>query len=240
MPRNVPLLFVPGLGCNRTLYAHQVENLSELVDCWVAPMPTYDELTPIAEDILRDAPERFGLIGSSMGGYLCFEILRLAPERVDRLALIGTTANPEDPGSTERRWHMIEKAERIGFIKMWEEFLPRFVHPTLLSNRKLVGDLMRQAFEVGEYSVRQHQIAMMKRTGYLDLLAKIDCPTTIIVGEDDNLTTVQDHEKLAAAIPGANLVVIPQSSHLVSMERPVETTETLRCWLEEKPLRYAA
>jgi len=235
-----PLLFIPGLASNHALWAHQVENLSDTVDCWVAPMPMYDELRPIAEDILRDAPEKFGLVGSSMGGYLCLEILRMAPERVDRLALIGTTADAELPGTTERRWHMIRKAEQRGFMTMWQEFITRFLHPSLLDDQDLVNSLMKQAFEVGEYSVRQNQIAMMKRSGYLDMLNSIDCPTTVVVGEDDILTPVEDHEKIAKAVPGAQLVVVPNSGHLLSMERPAETTRILGQWLEDKPVKIAA
>jgi pimeloyl-ACP methyl ester carboxylesterase len=175
-----------------------------------------------------------------MGGYLCFEILRLAPERVERLALIGTTANAEEPDVTERRWHMIRKAEQRGFLTMWREFIPRFLHPSLIDNQDVVDTLMKQAYEVGEYSVRQHQIAMMKRTGYLDLLEHITCPTTVMVGEDDILTPVEDNERMAAAIPGAKLVVMPKSGHLLSLERPDQTTEALRTWLNERPLKQAA
>jgi pimeloyl-ACP methyl ester carboxylesterase len=175
-----------------------------------------------------------------MGGYLCFEILRLAPERVLRLALVGTTADPERPDVSERRWHMIRKSEDRGFLTMWREFIPRFLHRDLLNNQPLVELLMKQAYEVGHFTFRQHQIAMMKREGYADLLRTISCPTTILVGDDDLLTPVETHQAMADAIPDAKLVVFRKAGHLLSMERPVETAQVFRDWLTDQPLRNAA
>jgi len=240
MPKELSLLFIPGLACNRTMWANQIDSLSDIADCWVAPLPAYDDLRDIAADILRDAPDRFGLVGSSMGGYLCFEILRLAPERVAKLALIGTTADPELPDTTSRRWHMINKSEARGFLTMWREFIPRFVHPERADDPVLVEALMKQAYEIGHYTVRQHQIAMMRRTGYLDMLETIRCPTTIMVGDGDILTPVDTHAKMAEAIPDARLTVFAASGHLLSIERPAETSAALRDWMETETFRVAA
>lgn len=240
MHKITSLLFVPGLACNRTMWADQIDSLSDIADCWVAPLPAYDDLTEIATDILNDAPDRFALVGSSMGGYLCFEILRQAPERVTKLALIGTTADPEMPDTTSRRWHMIEKSERRGFLTMWREFIPRFVHPDRVDDPALVDALMKQAYEIGHYTFRQHQIAMTKRRGYHDLLNKVRCPTTILVGDGDILTPVDTHEAMAKAIPDARLTVFPNSGHLLSVERPKETAAALRDWVEADSIMAAA
>jgi len=175
-----------------------------------------------------------------MGGYLCFEILRQAPERVTKLALIGTTADPEMPDTTSRRWHMIEKSEKRGFLTMWREFIPRFVHPARTDDPDLVEILMKQAFEIGHYTFRQHQIAMMKRRGYHDILGSIRCPTTILVGDGDILTPIDTHAAMAEAIPRARMTVFADSGHLLSMERPAETSAALRAWVEDDALAAAA
>jgi pimeloyl-ACP methyl ester carboxylesterase len=240
MHKELPLLFVPGLACNRTMWAGQIGALSDLTSCWVAPLPAYDDLRAIATDILRDAPAQFALAGSSMGGYLCFEILRLAPERVAKLALIGTTADPELPDTTERRWRMIRNSEKRGYLTMWREFIPRFVHPSRSEDPVLIEALMKQAFEIGHYAFRQHQIAMMKRRGYLDLLHTIDCPTTILVGDGDILTPIDTHETMARSIPDSRLTVFSESGHLLSIERPAETAAALRDWLLADTFKAAA
>ncbi len=234
------ILFVPGLACNSTMWRDQIAGLEDIADCWVAPLPAYDDLTPIAEDILKDAPDRFALVGSSMGGYLAFEIIRKAPERVTGLALIGTTADPELPDVTARRWHMIRKSEKRGFLTMWREFIPRFVHPDRLDDVALIEELMKQAYEIGHYTFRQHQIAMMKRGGYHDVLKTIRCPTAIMVGDGDILTPVATHQEMADTIPGALISIFPNSGHLLSIERPKETTAVLRGWLSDKPMQEAA
>ena len=240
MHKDNALLFIPGLACNRAMWTDQIDALSDITNCWVAPLPAYDDLEAIALDILDDAPDRFALAGSSMGGYLCFEIFRMAPQRVTKLALIGTTADPELPDTTSRRWHMIDKSEARGFLTMWREFIPRFVHPDRLDDSELIEALMKQAYEIGHYTFRQHQIAMMKRPGYLDLLGEIRCPTTIMVGDDDILTPVDTHENMAREIADATLTVFPNSGHLLSIERPAETTAALRQWLLRDSMQAAA
>ena len=176
------LILIPGLVLNATVWRAQIDALRDVADCWVAPLPPYDDLGAIAEDIIAEAPEHFALAGVSMGGYLCFEILRRVPERVTRLALIATSADPEASDVTERRLKMVRRVEQSGHLQTWREYIPRFLHPDGFNDPKVVDLLLKQAFEVGWKACMRHHFAMIKRSGYHDVLPRISCPTLILSG----------------------------------------------------------
>ncbi len=240
MNQKIPLLFIPGLAANHIMWRRQIEILSDIADCRVAPLPALDDLGAIAEHILDRAPEWFAMAGWSMGGYLCFELLRRAPERVLRLALLSTAPDPEMPKSSERRLASIRDSERRGFLAMARDTVPRFVHPDRRDSEKVIETMVTQALQVGEHAYCQHQRAMMKPRDYRDLLPDIVCPTTMVVGRQDTLTRVSTHARMARAIPNATLAVIEDAGHVVTLERPGETGAALRHWLVGKDQALAA
>src|SRR5262245_21292884 len=107
MPKTT-LVLLPGLLNNRRLFEHQIAALSDIVACVVPELWHHDSLDAMAEAALAVAPERFALAGFSMGGYVSFEIMRRASDRVERLALIDTQAAPDEPEATQRRNDLIE------------------------------------------------------------------------------------------------------------------------------------
>ncbi len=240
MTGRAQLILIPGLVLNAAVWQAQIEALRDIADCWVAPLPAYDDLGAIAEDIIAEAPDRFAVAGVSMGGYLCFEILRRVPERVTRMALIATTADPEAPDVTGRRHIMMEWAERRQHIAMWREYIPRFIHEDSWRDEAIVDLLLKQAFEVGTYAFLQHHRAMIKRTGYRDLLSGIRCPTMIISGRHDPAIPVAAHEAMAHAIPGAELLVLERCGHLPPLEKPGAVSAAMRHWLAGDPISVAA
>ncbi len=240
MKSRTSLLLIPGLAANRTMWEPQIEALSDLVDCWVAPLPAWDDLGEIAEHILRAAPQTFALAGWSMGGYLCFEILRRAPHRVSRLALMSTTADPETATVTDRRRASVHEGEVRGFPPMIRDLVPRFLNPARVQDTDLVSRIVDQALEVGPEAYRMHQQAMVVRPEYRTLLPEIDCPTTVIVGRQDALTRVSAHARMARSIPQAHLEVIENSGHIVTLEQPEATSTVMRHWLTDRDRAIAA
>ncbi len=234
------LILIPGLVLNAAVWQARIEALHDIADCWVAPLPPYDDLGAIAEDIIAGAPDRFAVAGVSMGGYLCFEILKRVPERVTRIALIATTADPEAPDVTGRRQIMMELAEQRQLVAMWREYLPRFLHEDGWRDEAIIDTLLKQAFEVGTYAFLQHHRAMIKRSGYCDLLPEIRCPTLIVSGRHDRATPVPAHEAMARAIPSAELLVLDRCGHMPPLEKPAAVSAAMRNWLIGGPVSVAA
>ena len=103
MAEPLPIVLVPGLLCTARLYLEQLPALWRFGPVMIADHTRDDSMERIAERILAHAPVRFALIGLSMGGYLSFELLRRAPERVARLALLDTSARPDTPEQSAQR-----------------------------------------------------------------------------------------------------------------------------------------
>lgn len=228
-----PLILVPGLICNQRLWAAQCSGLAALADVTVTHEHTrHDNIGDIAAAILAGAPARFALAGLSFGGYVAMEIMRRAPERIDRLALLDTRAQGDDEASRRRRELLIEQS-RIGkFLGITDKLLEVFLHPARLADGALVDEVKQMAREVGREGFIRQQTAIMNRPGSLPGLGAIECPTLVLVGRQDALTPVADHETMQAAI-GSNskLAVIEDCGHLSTMERPEAVNAAMREWL---------
>ncbi|HZD27057.1 MAG TPA: alpha/beta fold hydrolase [Alphaproteobacteria bacterium] len=228
-----PLILVPGLLCTATLWRVQVAELSDAADISVSDEHRrHDNIPDIARAILRAAPQRFSLAGLSFGGYVCFEIMRQAPERVRRLALLDTSARPDDEARRRNRRDLIELSRKGKFLGVTDRLLETFIHPDRMSDAALVEAIKAMAQDVGRDGFIRQQTAIMSRPDSRPDLARIACPTLVLVGRQDRLTPLELHEEMQAGIPGAELAVIEDCGHLSTMERPEAVNAALRRWLE--------
>ncbi|MCC7275735.1 MAG: alpha/beta fold hydrolase [Alphaproteobacteria bacterium] len=214
------------------LWAHQARHLAELTSVAVMDLTRHDGLAAMAEAVLREAPPRFALAGLSMGGYLAFEIVRRAPGRVERLALLDTSARPDTDEQRERRRRFMAMGERGELDAVMRAYMPLFVHPDRLQDRALVGGLEAMARRLGATAFLNQQKAMLGRPDSRPGLAAIAQPTLVLCGRQDALTPLAMHEEMAAAIPGARLVVVEDCGHMTPLEQPQALTAVLRYWLQ--------
>jgi pimeloyl-ACP methyl ester carboxylesterase len=234
MINKLPLVLVPGLLCDAALWRGQVEDLADIAEPWIADVTRDDSMTAMARRVLAEAPSgRFALAGLSMGGYVAQAILREAPERVERLALLDTSAMADTPEQSVRRRGLIDLAEKGDFKGVTPRLLPLFVHPDRLSDKALTDEVMAMTERVGKDAFLRQQRAIMGRPDNRPNLPKIDCPTLVICGRQDQMTPLDWNADIAALIPGARLEIIEDCGHLTTMERPWETSVALRQWLTE-------
>jgi pimeloyl-ACP methyl ester carboxylesterase len=228
------LVLLPGLLCDAALWAPQVGDLSDLGGAWIADLTRHDSIAEMASAVLREAPsERFALAGLSMGGYVAQEMVRQAPRRVQRLALLDTRARPDEPEETQRRHGLMELAQREGgFTPVTHRMLPLLVHPERVKDEPLVRTIRDMAERVGLAAYLRQQTAIIARPDFRPLLSSIRCPTLVLCGREDALTPLVFHQEITAAIPGAELEVIEACGHLSTLERPAEVNAALRAWLE--------
>jgi len=230
--RQFPLVLIPGLLCDAQLWRPQVAELAGIADIWIAQPTRSDTMACVARDVLADAPfASFALAGLSMGGYIALEILRQAPQRVARLALLDTAAGTDLPEKTLQRLEFIALAERGKFLGITDALLPLLIHPSRLGESALTNVVKSMAKNVGKEAFVRQQRAIMSRADSRGLLAAIDCPTLVLCGRQDALTPLARHEEIAAGIKGARLEIIDVCGHLSTLERPVEVNAALRRWL---------
>ena len=226
----VPTVLIPGLACSARLYAGQIAALWRHGPVMVADHTRQDSMAAIAASILAEAPPRFALAGLSMGGYVSFEILRQAPGRVARLALLDTQATPDAPEASERRRAQIALARQGRMREVVDQLFPNLVHPARVDDRTLLELNYRMAEEVGVEGFVRQQTAIIGRPDSRPDLPRIACPTLVLVGDGDRITPEAKAREMAEAIDGAQLVVIPASGHLSTLEQPEMVTAALEAW----------
>lgn len=224
-------MLVPGLLCTGALWAPQIAALADIADCLVADHTRHDTMAGIARSILAAAPERFALAGLSMGGYIAYEILRQAPERVERLALLDTGSRADTPERTAGRRELLANAEREGVRRAQELLMPVLVHASRLGDRPLIDAILQMAVDTGLEAFRRQEAAIIGRPDNRPFLPSIRCPTLVLVGREDALTPVELSEEIVAGIPGAKLQIVPDCGHLSTIERPEAVSRALRAWL---------
>jgi pimeloyl-ACP methyl ester carboxylesterase len=227
-----PIVFIPGLTCTAELYAPQWRRLGLQRHVMVAEHRLDDTLGGIVERMLAKAPPRFALCGLSMGGYIAFEVMRRAPERVTRLALLDTSAKPATPETNALRQEMIGHAQAGQFERVMALMWQRLVAPARREDAPLRDIVRRMALETGaDAFVRQQHAIMARSDSRLDL-AGYALPVLVLCGTEDILTPVAESQIIADGITGARLVTIPGCGHLSTLESPDTVTAELADWLE--------
>jgi len=195
-----------------------------LLDAWpdrdiiVADNQSDDTIEGFAQRLLDNAPPKFALIAHAMGGFIAFEVMRRAPERVAKLALIATLASADGPAQTARRQGYIDLVESGQFEQVVEERIPILFPEDKRNDARLLGIARQMASDTGGATFLAQQRAIMARIDSRPRLGEIAVPTLLIWGEKDGITSRAHHDEILDAIPGAKLKVIAGAGHLPTVE----------------------
>lgn len=223
----LPVVFIPGLMCTARIYRHQVEHLAQSRPVVLANHWSHDSMGAIADSILAVAPERFAVVGTSMGGYVAFEMLRRAPERVERLALLSTSARPDTPERSEGRRKDVAGARKYGMRAGTKALYPKLVHPARHEDPALLSAFIDMAEELGVEAFARQIEAIIGRADSRPGLGNVRIPTLVAAGADDVLIPPENSQEMAAAIPGARLEILPNCGHMGMIETPETYTRLL-------------
>lgn len=232
------LLLIPGLLCSPRLYAAQVAALQDRAEIVVpdwreAPLAVWDTWESAARWIVEQMPPgKFAMAGLSLGGMLAVEIMQFAADRVTKLALLDTGMRSQNETERAIRRARIRLATEGHFELVLGLQLSRFIPAYRLPDKGLVDEVMAMCNEIGVDIYRRQEELAAIRTDRRPDLPRIKCPTIVVCGRDDAATPLFLSEEMAKAIPAAALVVIEQCGHLITMEKPDETNEILKLWLD--------
>lgn len=229
---NPHIVLLPGLLNNADLFAGQIPALSNIATVEVGDLTTGESISEMATKILETASaQRFVLIGLSLGGYVSFEIMRQARERVAGLVLMDTTVRPDTDEARAAREALIELAQ-TDLAAVMEKLLPRLSHPEKMELPAVRGVITSMAASLGKNVFERQQRAIMTRPDSQPVLATINCPTLVICGENDLITPPAMATEMAGGIPGAQLEIIPQCGHLSALDRPETVSRLLTDWIK--------
>lgn len=229
----IPLLLLPGMMCDARLFLPQIAALSRDRALMVAPVSGAGSMDALAQDVLAHAPPRFALAGLSMGGILAMEILRQAPDRVARLALLDTNPCAEADAVRRRRAPQMEAA-RNGRLRevMRDEMKPNYLVDS--PRKQGILDLcMDMALDLGPEVFLNQSIALRDRRDQQETLRGYSGPSLVLCGRHDALCPVGRHELMHGLLANSRLEIVENAGHLPTLEDPETTTAALIRWLEE-------
>lgn len=224
-----PLVLIPGMMCDARMWGGIDAGLGLPV---IHHLPVQAEtMAAMAALFLADAPPRFALAGLSMGGILAMEILRQAPDRVTRLALLDTNPRAETAEAQTRRQPQIDRAlagDLAGVLR--DEMKPNYLAPG--PGKQAILDLcMDMALSLGPQVFAAQSRALRDRADQQATLAAFPGPALVLMGAEDRLCPLDRHQLMHSLMPQSRLAIIPGAGHLPPLEHPAATLRALRDWL---------
>lgn len=227
------VILLPGLASDAALWRHQVPALlaaGHTVHVSDAHARA-DTLSAMARAVLADHAGPLVLVGTSMGGIVALEVFRQAPERVAALALLGSNARPDSPDMIRLRSAAVREFEQGRVDEILRANVPFAFHPSRQGDAALVSDYFDMIHRAGAAQLIQQNRAIMARPDSRPLLRRLRCPVLVVCGDADALTPPECSQEIAAAVPQAELHLLPQCGHLLTWERPDEVNALLLRWL---------
>ncbi len=227
------LLLLPGLLNDHTVWRQQQDALADHATIFIPTFGDDDDIGVMAEGLLASAPDRFLVAGFSMGGYIALELLRRAPERVQALALISTSARADTEQQLAGRQQAIDAAQRGKFERFVQATAGMALESTAPNVDMARAQMAEMAAAIGPERFCLHMRAVMQRRDCRSLLADVRVPSLVMVGECDRITLPDWSREMAAAIPDANLQVVAGCGHMLPLQAAEQLSEQLRGWLDQ-------
>jgi pimeloyl-ACP methyl ester carboxylesterase len=231
MPADLPIVLVPGLGGSVRSHLPILPTLWRHGSLFVANQTRDDTIAAMAKRVLAEAPDRFSLIGHSLGGYIVLEMMRQAPERIVRLALLNTSARPDTAEATKLRNERVAETKAGRYAEVRAASFPLSVHPDRVDDPQLREMSRLTGEDSGAEAFIRQQAAIIARIDSRPFLKDIRVPTLVLSGDQDMLIPNEFSKEMAAMIPNAVLVIVPDCGHLAPLEQPEAASAALDEWL---------
>ena len=230
------LLLLPGLLCDRAAWAPVLPHVQQVADCSIPDYADETSLGAMAERVLASAPPRFAVAGHSMGGRVALEVVRRAPGRVERIALLDTgyRARPAGAaGDSERagRLALLASARERGMRDMARTWVQPMVHPERLADATLIDAILDMFARRTPLQFEGQIAALLARPDATDVLRAVACPALVLCGREDGWAPPLQHEEMAALMPRSRLAILDRCGHMAPMERPDAVGAALVEWL---------
>ena len=224
------LYLLPGLLCDEAVWAEQEKALAPFADVRIPVFRGFDSLRAMAESVLADAPPVFSVVGHSMGGRVALELMRLAGNRISKFAVMDTGVHPVAPGEAEKRAKLLALAEEGGLLAVAREWAPPMLHPERRTDVALMQALTAMILRNKVEDFRGQIAALLGRNDQGPILDGIDQHVLLVCGHEDVWSPMSQHEDMRARLRSAELAVVEQAGHMITMEQPAQVNQILLNW----------
>jgi len=226
------LVLLPGMMCDRRLFAQQISRFKNDYQIIIPDLSSASSMSDMARQVLAKLPESFALAGLSMGGILAMEILRQAPQKVAKLALLDTNPLAELLEVQTNRDRQIRDVREGGLMDvMSQEMIPRY----LSTPSKAINDLCQDmAKSLGNKAFINQSHALQSRLDQRETLASFTGPSLVLMGKHDELCPLDRHQLMTKLLINSQLCIIDNAGHLPCLEQPEQTNAALQLWLEQQ------
>lgn len=229
------LVLIPGLLCDGVVWAHQARALGDRFDVRIADVTRSASIGDMAQRVLDELPANLSVAGHSMGARVALEMVRRAPERIDRLALLDTGVHPRTPTEHVKRLALVELGQREGMGAVAEAWLPPMVRDWQADENAGLRATLTAMVERMSPQIHRAQIqALLDRPDAEGVLAGVTCPVLVGVGDSDAWSPPEQHREIAARLADARLVIFPDSGHMAPIEAPEAVTAALAEWMTRR------
>lgn len=246
--QGLPVVFLHGFPLDHSMWNAELEPISKRCRAIAPDLRGFggSQVTPgvvtmeqMADDVAAlldalDIHEPIVLCGLSMGGYVAFEFWRKYAARLRGLVLSDTRAMPDTPAAAQGRYELTEKVLKEGALPVADVMVPKLFAPASLEKRSNLTAIQRDIIlKTSPEGMAAALRGMAVRSDFGPQLANIAVPTLVIVGEHDEISTVDEMRAIAAGIPHAQFVVIPNAGHMSPLEEPAAFLAALVPFLEQ-------
>lgn len=227
-----PCVFLlPGLMCDEGVWVQQRAALAPHAEVRIPVFRGFTSLRGMAEFVLQDAPERFSVVGHSMGGRVAFELMELAGKRIERFAVMDTGVHGVQPDEAAKRLPLLTAAERQGLQAVADAWILPMLHPDNQKDAKLIAEITTMILRNSVADYRGQVQALLERQDQTPYLARIQQQVWLLCGEADAWSPPAQHADMQTLLRASELRIIAGAGHMSTMERPEAVSQILLEWI---------
>ena len=234
-PLKPVIYLLPGLLCDETVWQAQQQTLEEDFDVRIPSFRGFSSFKKMAEHVLKDSPDKFSIAAHSMGARVALELLKLCPERIDKVVLMSLGSHPVQEGEAQKRMVLVDLAEQQGMEALAKVWILPMLNPARHKDEELIENIRTMILRSSASDYRGQIEAALNRANQWNYLEKITQEVLLICGEQDSWSPVEQHEAILAQLPKAQLEVVANAGHMVTMEQPLVVSAILKDWLTCNP-----
>ena len=234
MGQSLPWVCIPGFMLDETLWNDMVTYLPKQQPICHSSLTDGDTISSIADNIVKHTPERFILLGFSLGGYVARSIAARYPKRVAGLVLIATSLRDDTPAQRKAKIDTLEIQRHLRFRGIGRVAIVKTLRPDNNNNETLINRIRAMSERLG-FGELEKQSILDRST---PVGQEISCPTLIVAGEQDQMRSMEEFQELQHFIPQAQSIVIANSGHMIPLEQPEKLAQTIQKWVQKNLLSH--